>query len=69
MPVSKRLNFEHLLYFWSVVRTGSLAKACRLSATDHQLAVGEKLLVKSGRRLGADPSIPSNSEIGTTASP
>ena len=56
-----RLNYQHLLYFWTVVRTGSLTAACeelRLSAptVSTQLRVleerlGEKLLVKSGRRL------------------
>lgn len=56
-----RLNYQHLLYFWAVVRTGSLTKACEelhLSAptVSTQLRtleerLGEKLLVKSGRRL------------------
>ena len=56
-----RLNYQHLLYFWAVVRGGSLARASeelRLSAptisTQLKLLeerLGEKLLVKSGRRL------------------
>jgi LysR family transcriptional regulator, transcriptional activator of nhaA len=56
-----RLNYQHLLYFWAVVRTGSLTKACdqlRLSAptVSAQLRtfeerLGQKLLAKSGRTL------------------
>jgi Transcriptional regulator len=56
-----RLNYQHLLYFWAVVRTGSLRQACeelKLSAptVSAQLRtfeerIGEKLLTKSGRRL------------------
>jgi LysR family transcriptional activator of nhaA len=56
-----RLNYQHLLYFWAVVRTGSLRQACeelRLSAptVSAQLRtfeerIGEKLLMKSGRTL------------------
>jgi LysR family transcriptional activator of nhaA len=56
-----RLNYQHLLYFWTVVRTGSLTRACaelRLSAptVSTQLRLleerlGEKLLAKSGRTL------------------
>jgi LysR family transcriptional activator of nhaA len=56
-----RLNYQHLLYFWTVVRTGSLTRACeelRLSAptisTQLKLLegrLGEKLLGKSGRTL------------------
>jgi len=56
-----RLNYQHLLYFWTVVRTGSLTQACaelHLSAptVSAQLRtfeerIGEKLLVKSGRTL------------------
>lgn len=56
-----RLNYQHLLYFWAVVRTGSLRQACEalnLSAptVSAQLRtfeerIGEKLLMKSGRRL------------------
>ncbi len=61
MAVIPRLNYQHLLYFWSVVRTGSVARACEelaLSAptVSSQLRtlearLGEKLLAKSGRRL------------------
>jgi LysR family transcriptional activator of nhaA len=55
------LNYQHLLYFWSVVRTGSLARACEelalsaptISAQLRTLEerLGEKLLTKSGRTL------------------
>ncbi len=61
MAVIRRLNYQHLLYFWSVVRTGSLTRACEelaLSApTDSsqlrtlEERLGEKLLAKSGRNL------------------
>ena len=57
----RRLNYQHLLYFWMVVRKGSLTAACQelsLSAptVSAQLRtfeerIGEKLLVKSGRKL------------------
>lgn len=57
----RRLNYQHLLYFWSVVRTGSLMKASSelalspptISAQLRTLEarLGEKLLTKSGRRL------------------
>lgn len=56
-----RLNFQHLLYFWAVVRNGSLTKACtelHLSAptVSAQLRtfeerIGVRLLMKSGRTL------------------
>lgn len=59
--VIRRLNYQHLLYFWSVVRTGSLTRACEelalaaptVSAQLRTLEerLGEKLLVKSGRTL------------------
>jgi LysR family transcriptional activator of nhaA len=59
--IIRRLNYQHLLYFWSVVRTGSLTRACKelaLSAPtiSSQLRtlearLGEKLLTKSGRSL------------------
>jgi len=59
--VVRRLNYQHLLYFWAVVRAGSLTKACEelhLSAptVSAQLRtfedrLGEKLLAKSGRTL------------------
>ncbi|HEY6640841.1 transcriptional activator NhaR [Povalibacter sp.] len=61
MTIIRRLNYQHLLYFWSVVRTGSLTRACEelaLSAPtiSSQLRtlearLGEKLLTKSGRTL------------------
>ena len=63
-----RINYQHLMYFWAVVRTGSLRQACEelnLSAptVSAQLRtfeerIGEKLLMKSGRTL-----VPT--EIGT----
>jgi LysR family transcriptional activator of nhaA len=56
-----RLNYQHLLYFWTVVRTGSLTRACKelhLSAPTvstqlraFEARIGEKLLMKSGRTL------------------
>lgn len=61
MAAIPRLNYQHLLYFWSVVRAGSLTRACEelaLSAptVSSQLRtleerLGEKLLLKSGRNL------------------
>jgi LysR family transcriptional regulator, transcriptional activator of nhaA len=55
------LNYQHLLYFWTAVREGSVvgaAKALRLSHTTvseqiHALeqSLGEKLLERTGRRL------------------
>ena len=55
------LNYHHLLYFWTVAREGSLARASSElhlspSAISGQIKVlenslGEKLFVKSGRRL------------------
>jgi LysR family transcriptional activator of nhaA len=60
---ARRLNYQHLLYFWAVVRSGSLTKACdelHLSAptVSAQLRtfeerIGQRLLVKQGRRLVA----------------
>src|SRR5512147_173770 len=57
----RRVNYQHLLYFRAVVRHGSLARACEelaLSAPTVSMQLrtleerlGEKLLVKSGRRL------------------
>lgn len=57
----RRLNYQHLLYFWAVVRAGSLTKACEelhLSAPTvsaqlrtFEARIGEKLLAKSGRTL------------------
>ena len=55
------LNYHHLLYFWSVVRTGSVAAASvelrlapptisvQIRRLEEQL--GEKLLRRSGRRV------------------
>ncbi len=55
------LNYHHLLYFWNVVRAGSIQKAseqlrvsppaisAQLKLLEDQL--GEKLLTRSGRRL------------------
>jgi LysR family transcriptional activator of nhaA len=55
------LNYHHLYYFWQVVRTGSITKACeelrlapptvsaQLRALEDQL--GEPLLARSGRTL------------------
>ena len=58
---ARRLNYQHLLYFWAVVRAGSLTKACEelhLSAPTvsaqlrtFEARIGEKLLAKSGRTL------------------
>lgn len=57
----KWLNYHHLLYFWTVVRTGSIAAACKelhlaqptISGQLRQLeeTLDGKLLVRSGRRL------------------
>lgn len=61
MAVIRKLNYQHLLYFWSVVRTGSLTRACEelalsaptISAQLRTLEarLGEKLLMKVGRTL------------------
>lgn len=55
------LNYHHLLYFWTVAREGSIAKACEklrlaqptISGQLRQLeeSLGEKLFTRSGRRL------------------
>ncbi|MDQ3036172.1 MAG: LysR family transcriptional regulator [Myxococcota bacterium] len=55
------LNYHHLLYFWTVAREGGLSPAARklrvthstVGAQVHALeeSLGEKLLVRSGRRL------------------
>ncbi len=55
------LNYHHLLYFWTVARTGSVTKACQelnltqpaVSAQIRMLerSLGEKLFVKRGRNL------------------
>jgi LysR family transcriptional activator of nhaA len=61
MAISRKLNYQHLLYFWSVVRTGSVTAAAReLSLSSPTVSaqlrtleerLGEKLLAKSGRGL------------------
>jgi LysR family transcriptional activator of nhaA len=61
MAISRKLNYQHLLYFWSVVRTGSLTRAANelalspptVSAQLRTLEerLGAKLLTKSGRKL------------------
>ena len=55
------LNYHHLLYFWTVAREGSIARACEklslaqptVSGQLRQLeeSLGEKLFVKQGRGL------------------
>ncbi len=60
-PPVRRLNYQHLQYFWAVVRNGSLAGACaelNLSAPTisaqlrtFEERIGETLLIKSGRTL------------------
>jgi LysR family transcriptional activator of nhaA len=55
------LNYHHLLYFWTVARTGSVAAACEqlglaqptISGQVRALeeSLGEKLLARSGRGL------------------
>jgi LysR family transcriptional activator of nhaA len=57
----KRLNYHHLLYFWTVVRRGSIAQACEelglappsVSTQLRRLEgeLGERLLERTGRRL------------------
>jgi LysR family transcriptional regulator, transcriptional activator of nhaA len=57
----QRLNYNHLLYFWSVAREGGLARAAKtlrlspqtLSGQIHTFEdqLGKKLFRKSGRRL------------------
>lgn len=61
MAAVRRLNYQHLLYFWAVVRSGSVARASEelalsaptISAQLRTLEerLGEKLLAKSGRTL------------------
>ena len=36
MRINRKLNYQHLLYFWSVVRTGSLTQASRELALSAQ---------------------------------
>ena len=57
----ERLNYHHLLYFWTIVREGGVAKAAQklrlaqptISGQVRLLegALGEKLFQRSGRRL------------------
>src|SRR4051812_16372438 len=59
--VMEWLNYHHLLYFWTVAKEGSIARACEklrlaqptISGQLRQLedALGEKLFVKRGRGL------------------
>jgi len=61
MATMEWLNYHHLLYFWTVVRTGSIQKSseqlrisspaisAQLKLLEDQL--GEKLFSRSGRRL------------------
>jgi LysR family transcriptional regulator, transcriptional activator of nhaA len=61
MAVVRRLNYQHLLYFWSVVKTGSLTRASEELALSPptissqlrtlEARLGERLLEKSGRTL------------------
>lgn len=61
LPSVSRLNYQHLYYYWTMVRSGSLARACEelglASATvSSQVRLleehfGEKLLQRKGRRL------------------
>jgi LysR family transcriptional activator of nhaA len=61
VPISRKLNYQHLLYFWAIVRTGSLTRASKelsLSAAAISTQVraledcfAEKLLEKAGRQL------------------
>ncbi len=56
-----RINYHHLLYFWTVVKEGSIAKACKIlhlsqPAISTQLrfleeSLNEKLLEREGRGL------------------
>jgi LysR family transcriptional regulator, transcriptional activator of nhaA len=55
------LNYHHLLYFWTVAKTGSIARACQelrlaqptISGQLHALedSLGEKLFARAGRGL------------------
>lgn len=61
MATTRRLNYQHLLYFWTVVRTGSITSASKelslsVATISAQLRTleersGEQLLQKSGRKL------------------
>ena len=57
----RHLNYSHLLYFWTVAREGSIAKASTVLHLTPQTisgqlklldeAVGDRLFVRAGRRL------------------
>jgi LysR family transcriptional activator of nhaA len=57
----QRLNYQHLFYFWSLVREGGIAQAATKLDLAHQTiseqihsledSLGERLLDKQGRRL------------------
>jgi LysR family transcriptional activator of nhaA len=61
MYIPERLNYQHLLYFWTVAREGSIARACErlhlaqptVSAQLRLLedSLGQPLFTKVGRRL------------------
>jgi LysR family transcriptional regulator, transcriptional activator of nhaA len=61
MAIIRKLNYQHLLYFWTVVRAGSLARACEELALSPptvsaqlrtlEARLGEQLLRKAGRTL------------------
>jgi LysR family transcriptional activator of nhaA len=61
MTVMRKLNYQHLLYFWTVVRAGSLARACEELALSPptvsaqlrtlEARLGEQLFKKVGRSL------------------
>jgi len=57
----RHLNYSHLLYFWTVAREGSIAKASNVLHLTPQTisgqlkllddAIGDRLFVRAGRRL------------------
>jgi LysR family transcriptional activator of nhaA len=57
----ERLNYQHLYYFWAVAKEGSVSRACEKlhlaqptisgQLAVFEQAVGEKLLVRDGRKL------------------
>lgn len=61
MTDNKRLNYQHLYYFWSVARAGSITKACtKLGLSQPTISsqlsvfednIGDKLFMRDGRRL------------------
>ena len=44
MAISRKLNYQHLLYFWSVVRTGSLTRACEARSDEWCTAMRRRSL-------------------------